>query len=262
MVEADLRVHLSSQTGEAARGRLTPRLAWRQRWPKLRANAAMGRRGKMAASRQTRGAAKKRAAPVKLPRPASAASSPCRTSSASASHCCRCAPPRTAPGHAPRLADGAARPPRPDGQGGGAGRGRDRPGVLPRAAGRRGGPREDGLAAALDQLTGAGLVFRRGAAGAEAGYLFKHALVRDAAYGTLLRDRRRRLHAAVARALEERFPEARAEFERIDALYNPERDRVLAARCVTEPGASGCHSRRCRRMAPMNPRNTGLRPAG
>ena len=65
---------------------------------------------------------------------------------------------------------------------------------------------EDELAAALDQLTGAGLVFRRGE-GPEAGYLFKHALVRDAAYGTLLRERRRRLHAAVARALEERFPE-------------------------------------------------------
>ena len=58
---------------------------------------------------------------------------------------------------------------------------------------------EDALAAALDQLAGAGLLFRRGA-GPEAGYLFKHALVRDAAYGTLLRDRRRRLHAAIARA--------------------------------------------------------------
>ena len=47
------------------------------------------------------------------------------------------------------------------------------------------------LATALDQLVGAGLVFRRGAP-PEASYLFKHALVRDAAYGTLLRDRRRR----------------------------------------------------------------------
>ena len=56
---------------------------------------------------------------------------------------------------------------------------------------------EDELAAALDQLAGAGLVFRRGE-GPEAGYLFKHALVRDAAYGTLLRERRRQLHAAVA----------------------------------------------------------------
>jgi predicted ATPase len=49
------------------------------------------------------------------------------------------------------------------------------------------------LALALDQLADAGLVFRRDA-GPEAAYLFKHALVRDAAYGTLLRDRRRRLH--------------------------------------------------------------------
>ena len=68
---------------------------------------------------------------------------------------------------------------------------------------------EDGLGAALDQLTGAGLVFRRGA-GPAAGYLFKHALVRDAASGTLLRDRRRRLHGAIAHALEERFPELAA----------------------------------------------------
>ena len=65
---------------------------------------------------------------------------------------------------------------------------------------------EEELAAALGQLADAGLVFRRGA-GLETGYLFKHALVRDVAYGTLLRERRRRLHAAVARALEERFPE-------------------------------------------------------
>ena len=65
------------------------------------------------------------------------------------------------------------------------------------------GPDPAGLAAALDQLAAAGLVFRRGE-GPEAGYFFKHALVRDAAYGTLLRDRRRGHHAAIARALEER----------------------------------------------------------
>jgi class 3 adenylate cyclase/predicted ATPase len=65
------------------------------------------------------------------------------------------------------------------------------------------GPDPAGLAAALNQLAAAGLVFRRGDS-AEAGYLFKHALVRDAVYGTLLRARRRDLHAAIARALEER----------------------------------------------------------
>jgi predicted ATPase len=35
------------------------------------------------------------------------------------------------------------------------------------------------------------------------------------------------------------LPEARAEFERIGVLYDPERDRGLAARCVTDPRVSG-----------------------
>ncbi|WP_084673958.1 AAA family ATPase [Methylobacterium sp. WSM2598] len=62
------------------------------------------------------------------------------------------------------------------------------------------------LEAAMDRLARAELVFCR-SDGQEIIYLFKHALVRDVAYGTLLRDRRRQLHAAVARALRQRFPE-------------------------------------------------------
>jgi len=50
---------------------------------------------------------------------------------------------------------------------------------------------------ALDQLVGAGLIFRQGAS-SRANYLFKHALVRDAAYGTLLRGARRALHLATS----------------------------------------------------------------
>ena len=46
---------------------------------------------------------------------------------------------------------------------------------------------ESELTAALDRLTGAGLLFREGTP-PHASYLFKHALVRDAAYGLLLRD--------------------------------------------------------------------------
>ena len=60
------------------------------------------------------------------------------------------------------------------------------------------------LQAALGQLSGAGLLFCRGAA-PHASYLFKHALVQDAAYGTLLRGRRRELHGRVAAALETHF---------------------------------------------------------
>jgi predicted ATPase len=65
------------------------------------------------------------------------------------------------------------------------------------------------LANALDRLTAAGLVFRQGTI-PHASFLFKHALVRDAAYGTLLRDRRQNLHLSVARSLEEKFPDLTA----------------------------------------------------
>ena len=57
------------------------------------------------------------------------------------------------------------------------------------------------LQAALDQLGEAGLLFCRGTA-PHSSYLFKHALVQDAAYSTLLRGRRRELHARVADTLE------------------------------------------------------------
>jgi class 3 adenylate cyclase/predicted ATPase len=62
------------------------------------------------------------------------------------------------------------------------------------------------LESALDRLISAGLLFRQGVP-PHATYLFKHALVQDAAYGTLLREQRRALHARVAEALESQFAE-------------------------------------------------------
>ncbi len=62
------------------------------------------------------------------------------------------------------------------------------------------------LAASLDRLLQSGLLSREGTP-PHAMYLFKHALVQDAAYGTLLREPRRALHARIADAIEERFPE-------------------------------------------------------
>ena len=56
---------------------------------------------------------------------------------------------------------------------------------------------------ALDQLRTAGLVSARGA-GDQATYVFKHALVQDAAYSTLLRDKKHGLHRAVAERLSQR----------------------------------------------------------
>jgi predicted ATPase len=65
---------------------------------------------------------------------------------------------------------------------------------------------EDNFQEALQRLVDAGLVFQRGAPPA-AEYLFKHALVQDTAYGTLLRGPRQQLHTRIAEALESRFPE-------------------------------------------------------
>ncbi|UWU79115.1 AAA family ATPase [Bradyrhizobium huanghuaihaiense] len=65
---------------------------------------------------------------------------------------------------------------------------------------------ESELQAALDDLVGSGLVFRRGMP-PQATYSFKHALVQDAAYATLVRPKRQRLHARIAAALEQHFSE-------------------------------------------------------
>ena len=59
---------------------------------------------------------------------------------------------------------------------------------------------------ALDQLVRSELMFCRGEI-PHAVYTFKHALVRDAAYDGLLKSRRVHLHAAIAKALEEKFTE-------------------------------------------------------
>ena len=82
---------------------------------------------------------------------------------------------------------------------------------------------EAALHAALDSLAGTGLLFRQGTL-PHATYLFKHALVQDTAYSTLLRERRRGLHARIAEVLETQFAEI--------AENQPE----LLARHYTEAG--------------------------
>ncbi len=79
------------------------------------------------------------------------------------------------------------------------------------------------LGSALDRLIQAGLLSRQGVP-PQASYLFKHALVQDAAYGTLLREPRRALHARIAETLERQFAET--------AESQPE---ILARHC-TEAG--------------------------
>jgi class 3 adenylate cyclase/predicted ATPase len=65
------------------------------------------------------------------------------------------------------------------------------------------------LQTALRRLTGAGLVFRRGMP-PNTTYLFKHALVQDAAYASLLRATRKALNQKIAEVLESTFPEVAA----------------------------------------------------
>jgi tetratricopeptide (TPR) repeat protein len=64
---------------------------------------------------------------------------------------------------------------------------------------------EENLQSALHSLADAELLYVRGIA-PEATYLFKHALIRDAAYEALLKSRRKELHRLVARTIEEKFP--------------------------------------------------------
>lgn len=75
----------------------------------------------------------------------------------------------------------------------------------------------------LQQLVNSGLAIRDGSA-PEANYIFKHALIRDTAYGMLLRSRRRELHARAADALEKQSPDLR------------ERQPELLAHHYTEAG--------------------------
>jgi predicted ATPase len=82
---------------------------------------------------------------------------------------------------------------------------------------------QDQVDDALAHLVGAELIFRRGTP-PDAEYTFKHALVQDAAYSTLLHSRRHQLHARIAATLEDRFPEL--------VLAQPE----LAALHATEAG--------------------------
>jgi predicted ATPase len=82
---------------------------------------------------------------------------------------------------------------------------------------------ETELQSALDRLIGAGLLSRQGAP-PHTTYLFKHALLQDAAYDNLLREQRRGLHARIAETLEGQFAEV--------AEARPE---VLARHC-TEAG--------------------------
>jgi predicted ATPase len=66
--------------------------------------------------------------------------------------------------------------------------------------------KDEELRDALDQLTGSELVFRRGSP-PDASYQFKHALLQDVAYRSMLRTKRQEIHQRIAAALEGKYPQ-------------------------------------------------------
>jgi predicted ATPase len=63
----------------------------------------------------------------------------------------------------------------------------------------------------LDMMTGAGLITRAGTRQDDIDYLFRHALLHEAAYESLLRQERQQIHLAVGQALERAYPNRLAE---------------------------------------------------
>jgi class 3 adenylate cyclase/tetratricopeptide (TPR) repeat protein len=80
----------------------------------------------------------------------------------------------------------------------------------------------------LEQLTRTGLVLRRGTP-PDAAYTFKHALVQDAAYDSLLKSKRQQVHAQIAWALEKDFRERVANEPEVLAHHHTQAGDLTAA---------------------------------
>jgi class 3 adenylate cyclase/predicted ATPase len=98
---------------------------------------------------------------------------------------------------------------------------------------------EDELQTALGRLVSSELVFQRGMP-PDAVYAFKHALVQDAAHGSLLRSTRQQLHAQIAEALETHSPELMETQPELFARHYAEAG--LADKAVTYWGKAGHNS--------------------
>ncbi|HEX6015192.1 MAG TPA: AAA family ATPase, partial [Geminicoccaceae bacterium] len=95
---------------------------------------------------------------------------------------------------------------------------------------------EGELRSSFDELVGSGLVFCRGEPPA-ALYTFKHALVQDAAYASMLRRKRELLHARIAAVLEQRFAALVEDAPEVLGHHHAEAgDAVAAARKFLEAG--------------------------
>lgn len=87
---------------------------------------------------------------------------------------------------------------------------------------------EEVLRAGLDELVRAQLLYERGSF-PDTAYVFKHALIREAAYGSLLRSARRRFHGRIADVLLESFPDIVETKPELVARHLAEAGRALEA---------------------------------
>jgi class 3 adenylate cyclase/tetratricopeptide (TPR) repeat protein len=87
---------------------------------------------------------------------------------------------------------------------------------------------DEPLEEALRKLTGTGLVYRRGIP-PDATYTFKHALVQDAAYDSLLKSKRQQLHARLAQVLQEDFADRVASEPELLAHHYTQAGDLIAA---------------------------------
>jgi class 3 adenylate cyclase/predicted ATPase len=86
----------------------------------------------------------------------------------------------------------------------------------------------ESLRQALARLVDAELLYQRGQP-PQARYVFKHALIQDAAYQSLLKSSRQRYHEQIARAMEERLPETTATQPELLAHHYSEAGRTEQA---------------------------------
>ena len=93
---------------------------------------------------------------------------------------------------------------------------------------------EDRLRRGLDQLVASELVFARGSPPGST-YSFKHALVQDAAYQSLLKTRRQELHEKIAAVLEDRFPKTAESEPELLAHHLSEAGRIKEAVTTHQP---------------------------
>jgi predicted ATPase len=118
---------------------------------------------------------------------------------------------------------------------------------------------EDQLQAALARLATSELVFQRGTP-PDAVYTFKHALVQDAAHGSLLRSSRQQLHAQIAEALEAHSPELMDSQPELLAQHYTEAG--LVEKSVACWGKAGHSSAARSEMAEAAAISKGAGPAG